>query len=182
MADRDPVLADLAAMWRAVDPVPPALVDKVLVAVETENLDAEYELLHLVERSRDLAGARSAGEAVTISFSTGAFSLLLRVSEVSGIGTPSLNHLKFGVEFMDLDGDGNLDLIIGGNIYDTEPNTPRFDSGNGLWLRGDGRGHFTPVPAIESGFLARLFGRSFRLTQQVNRAGLPAYTLAARQA
>jgi hypothetical protein len=84
MTDRDPVLADLAAMWRAVDPVPPALVDKVLVAVETENLDAEYELLHLVERSRDLAGARSAGEAVTISFSTGAFSLLLRVSEVSG--------------------------------------------------------------------------------------------------
>jgi hypothetical protein len=84
MTDRDPVLVDLAAMWRAVDPVPPALVDKVLVAVETENLDAEYELLHLVERSRDLAGARSAGDAVTISFSTGAFSLLLRVSEVSG--------------------------------------------------------------------------------------------------
>jgi hypothetical protein len=84
MTDRDPVLAELAAMWEAVDPVPPALVDKVLVAVETENLDAEYELLHLVERSRDLAGARSAGEAVTISFSTGAFSLLLRVSELGG--------------------------------------------------------------------------------------------------
>ena len=84
MTDRDPVLAELAAMWEAGDPVPPALVDKVLVAVETENLDAEYELLHLVERSRDLAGARSAGEAVTISFSTGAFSVLLRVSEVGG--------------------------------------------------------------------------------------------------
>jgi hypothetical protein len=84
MTDRDPVLADLAAMWQAVDPVPPTLVDTVLVAVETENLDAEYELLHLVERSRDLAGARSAGEAVTISFSTGAFSLLLRVSEAGG--------------------------------------------------------------------------------------------------
>lgn len=84
MTDRDPVLADLAALWQAVDPVPPTLVDTVLVAVETENLDAEYELLHLVERSRDLAGARSAGEAVTISFSTGAFSLLLRVSEAGG--------------------------------------------------------------------------------------------------
>jgi hypothetical protein len=23
-----------------------------------------------------------------------------------------------------------------------------------LWLRGDGHGHFTPVPAVESGFLA----------------------------
>jgi hypothetical protein len=80
MTDRDPALADLAAMWRAIDPVPPTLFDKVLVAVATESLDAEYELLHLVERSRDLAGARGAADAVTISFSTGEFSLLLRVS------------------------------------------------------------------------------------------------------
>ena len=35
-----------------------------------------------------------------------------------------------------------------------EPNTPRLDAGNGLWLRGDGRGHFTPVPPVASGFLA----------------------------
>src|SRR2546429_5926789 len=36
------------------------------------------------------------------------------------------------------------------------PNTPRADAGNGLWLRGDGQGHFTPAPAVESGFLAPL--------------------------
>jgi enediyne biosynthesis protein E4 len=54
----------------------------------------------------------------------------------------------------DVDGDGNLDVIVAGNLYDTDPNTPRADAGNGLWLRGDGRGHFTPVPPIESGFLA----------------------------
>jgi hypothetical protein len=56
----------------------------------------------------------------------------------------------------DVDGDGNLDLILAGNLYDTEPNTPRADAGNGLWLRGDGRGHFTPVSPRESGFLAPL--------------------------
>jgi enediyne biosynthesis protein E4 len=56
----------------------------------------------------------------------------------------------------DVDGDGNLDLIVAGNLYDTEPNTPRLDAGNGLWLRGDGRGHFTPVSPRESGFLAPL--------------------------
>jgi hypothetical protein len=54
----------------------------------------------------------------------------------------------------DVDGDGNLDLVVAGNLYDAEPNTPRADAGNGLWLRGDGHGHFTPVPALESGFLA----------------------------
>src|SRR5438034_312200 len=53
-------------------------------------------------------------------------------------------------------GDGNLDLVVAGNLYDEEPNTPRADAGNGLWLRGDGHGHFTPVPAAQSGFLAPL--------------------------
>jgi len=53
-----------------------------------------------------------------------------------------------------VDGDGHLDLIVAGNLYDAEPNTPRADAGNGLWLRGDGRGHFAPVPPILSGLLA----------------------------
>jgi hypothetical protein len=59
-----------------------------------------------------------------------------------------------GIIAHDVDGDGNLDLIVAGNLYDTEPNTPPADAGNGLWLKGDGRGHFTPVPPVESGFLA----------------------------
>ena len=54
----------------------------------------------------------------------------------------------------DVDGDGNLDLIVAGNLYDAEPNTARADASNGLWLRGDGKGHFTPVSPRESGFLA----------------------------
>jgi len=61
-----------------------------------------------------------------------------------------------GIIAHDVDGDGNLDLIVAGNLYDAEPNTPRADAGNGLWLKGDGHGHFTPVPPVESGFLAPL--------------------------
>jgi hypothetical protein len=61
-----------------------------------------------------------------------------------------------GVVVRDVDGDGNLDLIVAGNLYQLEPNTPRVDAGNGLWLKGDGHGRFTPVPPTESGFLAPL--------------------------
>jgi hypothetical protein len=56
----------------------------------------------------------------------------------------------------DVDGDGHQDLIVAGNVYDAEPNVPRPDAGNGLWLRGDGQGYFGPVPPSESGFLAPL--------------------------
>jgi hypothetical protein len=61
-----------------------------------------------------------------------------------------------GMAVTDVDGDGHLDLIVAGNLYDLEPNTPRIDAGNGLWLRGDGHGHFTPVAPVQSGFLAPL--------------------------
>jgi hypothetical protein len=61
-----------------------------------------------------------------------------------------------GIVVHDVDGDGHADLVVAGNLYDMEANTPRADAGNGLWLRGDGHGHFTPVPSRRSGLLAPL--------------------------
>lgn len=54
----------------------------------------------------------------------------------------------------DFDSDGNLDLLIAGNLFETEPNIPRADAGKGLILKGDGEGHFTPIPTAVSGFHA----------------------------
>jgi len=61
-----------------------------------------------------------------------------------------------GIVVRDVDGDGNLDIIVAGNLYDVEPNTAPADGGRGLWLKGDGKGHFTPVAPGESGLFAPL--------------------------
>jgi hypothetical protein len=74
----------------------------------------------------------------------------------SAVALPNLAQIApiKAIVAQDIDGDGNLDLIIAGNMYDAEPNTPRADAGNGLWLRGDGKGRFTPVPPWLSGLVA----------------------------
>ncbi len=76
----DPLLAELRGMWDARDPVPDGLAERALAAMEAEDLDTEYELLHLVRAAEELQGARGVGDAITIAFAGVTFSLLLRVS------------------------------------------------------------------------------------------------------
>ena len=51
----------------------------------------------------------------------------------------------------DFDGDGNLDLVMNTNDYSTEPNIGRYDALNGLYLKGDGKGNFSPLSILQSG-------------------------------
>ena len=46
----------------------------------------------------------------------------------------------------DFDGDGHQDILAAGNLYNVEVVTPRNDGGIGVFLRGDGEGHFMAVP------------------------------------
>jgi len=102
------------------------------------------QLQHAVQYQADTFGSTYLHNDGGGKFSSLALPGLAQISPIRGI----LAH--------DVDGDGHLDLIVAGNQYDAEPNTPRADAGNGLWLRGDGRGRFVPVPPAESGFLAPL--------------------------
>ncbi len=54
----------------------------------------------------------------------------------------------------DYDGDGHADLLMAGNLYASEVETPRGDAGIGVFLRGNGKGQFRPVPSRQSGFYA----------------------------
>ncbi|MFK7926339.1 MAG: VCBS repeat-containing protein [Bacteroidia bacterium] len=51
----------------------------------------------------------------------------------------------------DFDQDGIQDIVIGGNLFVSEIETPRADAGVGLFLRGLGEGDFEAVPTMLSG-------------------------------
>jgi len=57
----------------------------------------------------------------------------------------------FGMVAEDVDGDGNLDVVINGNDYGPEVSVGRYDALNGLVLKGNGKGGFTPLSILQSG-------------------------------
>ena len=59
-----------------------------------------------------------------------------------------------GIIAHDFNQDSHMDLLLAGNLYPVEIETPRNDAGMGLYLQGDSKGGFVPVPLSESGFFA----------------------------
>jgi enediyne biosynthesis protein E4 len=58
-----------------------------------------------------------------------------------------------GIICTDVNNDGNADIIIAGNEYQTEVMTGRYDASYGLLLTGDGKGNFIPVLPVNSGLI-----------------------------
>lgn len=61
----------------------------------------------------------------------------------------------YGILPWDVDGDGHVDLLLAGNFDGVPPEYGgRMSASYGLFLRGDGKGGFTPVDVLHSGFAA----------------------------
>jgi hypothetical protein len=97
----------------------------------------------------------------------------------------------FGMLTGDYDHDGHADVLLSGNSFAPEYVAGWYDAGSGLYLRGDGKGNFTAVPASKSGYrvtgdakgMASLFtasGQQLICTGQ-NNSILSTYLVTGRQ-
>ena len=105
----------------------------------------------------DVYGAQL-DEALQYEAKTFASSYIENLGDGSFKVVPLSNEAQFSsinnILVEDFNGDSHLDLLISGNLYAAEIETPRNDAGMGLLLTGDGKGNFDPVPLSESGFFA----------------------------
>lgn len=60
-----------------------------------------------------------------------------------------------GIEISDVNSDGKMDLVMGGNFYDVLPELGRYDASYGLVLLGLGNGQFNALSAKASGLVAK---------------------------
>ena len=111
------LFAQLRSLWRDVDPMPAALVDRMIAAVAAEGLSDEYALLTLVEDP--LGAVRGDADALTLQFSDGTTSILLHVTR-SATGAHRIDGWVDTVT-------GEIELAQGDRTRTTSPNdTGRF--------------------------------------------------------
>jgi hypothetical protein len=80
----------------------------------------------------------------------------------------------YALSVNDFDNDGYQDILLGGNLYQTKPEVGRYDASYGLYLKGDGSGHFKALPAKDSGFRLKGQTRGFSIVSVKDKSILVA--------
>ena len=78
---------------------------------------------------------------------------------IKGMEILLLQKFPYGIQFssvktilpFDVNEDGKVDLITGGNEFGFHPQLGRLDASKGEVLIGDGRGNFTVLTGLQSG-------------------------------
>lgn len=111
------------------------------------------------ESMEDIFGNRALESSVQLTVNQ----LATCVAINNGDGTFSVNPLpveaqlstSHGLLVEDFDGDGMLDILIGGNFYASKPEVGRYDASYGVMLKGDGKGGFQALPHDRTGLMIR---------------------------
>ena len=75
--------------------------------------------------------------------------------KITQLPSPAQYSTTYGINADDFDGDGNVDVLIAGNFYQSKPEIGIYDASYGLVLKGDGRGGFTALSQQQSGISLR---------------------------
>ncbi|WP_372793896.1 VCBS repeat-containing protein [Lutibacter sp.] len=118
-------------------------------------------------------GKKKLDEALYLKVQTFASSFI----ENLGSGEFKISQLPIQAQFsnindiivQDLNYDGNLDLIIAGNLFVSEIETTRNDAGTGLVLLGDGNNNFEPISNDKSGFFVNKDVKKLKLLLDKNQ-------------
>lgn len=72
----------------------------------------------------------------------------------------------YDIKATDVNVDGNLDVLMTGNLSATQPDFGSYDAGVGLVLMGDGKGNFTAMRPDQSGFVMLGEGRNIEVLKE----------------
>ncbi len=154
----DELLDRLAVLWRDHDPMPAGLADRMARYARAEvallATDWDHELMRLVDRSTELAGARAAGTTLTLQFATDDVDLLVRLAgDPAGTGTRLdgwiVPSLAARVRLLRLDDDATASGTAEAG------DDGRFEMG-GL-ASGSARLHLEPLDDAQPGFVTPTF-------------------------
>ncbi len=76
------------------------------------------------------------------------------------------------IEVFDVNRDGNLDLILGGNLFNAEIETPRADANYGWVLLGNGKGEFQQLSFEQTGIYVPYETRKIKVLPHATQAFL----------
>ena len=87
----------------------------------------------------------------------------------SALPTAAQLSPMYGIAVGDWDGDGKMDMVMGGNFYGAKPEVGIYDASYGVVLKGNGKGGFAALPPQQSGLLIHGQVRDMALIQQQNK-------------
>ncbi len=131
----------------------------------------KYDLFASLEIN-EVYGSDNLQEALHYETQTFANSYIENLGKNGFRISPLPNRAQFSnvndIVIKDFNTDGNLDVLLAGNLYVSEIETMRNDAGTGVLLYGNGKGGFSPETVVNSGFFTNKDVRKMRIIENQN--------------